>query len=201
MQLVERNFAMQISPRGPRETGRDYALRVLKENILHLGAGLNPAADPDWDKALREDCAIAVQAHVFYPEFVEEIAGKLSALPWKYDLYISTDTQEKAEEIRNTLKKHSSARVSQVSVYPNKGRDVVPFLKQLGPVAEKYKYFCHIHTKKSLHTDLGDVWREYLYQNLMGSETILREIFHQFETRPDVGVIFPDNMDVVRHCV
>lgn len=172
-----------------------------EENILHLGAGLNPAADPDWDKALREDCAIAVQAHVFYPEFVEEIAGKLSALPWKYDLYISTDTQEKAEEIRNTLKKHSSARVSQVSVYPNKGRDVVPFLKQLGPVAEKYKYFCHIHTKKSLHTDLGDVWREYLYQNLMGNETILREIFHQFETRPDVGVIFPDNMDVVRHCV
>jgi len=27
---------MQITPRGPRETGRDYALRVLKENILHL---------------------------------------------------------------------------------------------------------------------------------------------------------------------
>lgn len=27
---------MQITPRGPRETGRDYALRVLKENILRL---------------------------------------------------------------------------------------------------------------------------------------------------------------------
>jgi len=27
---------MQITPRGPRETGRDYALRVLKENILCL---------------------------------------------------------------------------------------------------------------------------------------------------------------------
>lgn len=36
MQPVERNLAMQISPRGPRETGRDYALRVLKDNILRL---------------------------------------------------------------------------------------------------------------------------------------------------------------------
>lgn len=36
MQIIERNFAMQITPRGPRETGRDYALRVLKDNILRL---------------------------------------------------------------------------------------------------------------------------------------------------------------------
>jgi len=36
MQIIERNLAMQIPPRGPRETGRDYALRVLKDNILHL---------------------------------------------------------------------------------------------------------------------------------------------------------------------
>ena len=36
MQIIERNLAMQITPRGPRETGRDYALRVLKDNILRL---------------------------------------------------------------------------------------------------------------------------------------------------------------------
>ena len=34
--LERRLYAMQITPRGPRETGRDYALRVLKENILCL---------------------------------------------------------------------------------------------------------------------------------------------------------------------
>lgn len=46
---------------------------------------------------------------------------------------------------------------------------------------KKYKYFCHIHTKKSFHLDFGDSWREYIYNNLLVSNQIVSEILTEFE--------------------
>jgi hypothetical protein len=47
-------------------------------------------------------------------------------------------------------------------------------------VIKKYKYICHIHSKKSFHINFGDEWRNYLYFNLLGSNQI------------KLGLIFPE---------
>lgn len=58
---------------------------------------------------------------------------------------------------------------------------------------KKYKYFCHIHTKKSKHnTILGSNWRNYLYYNLLGSKEIISEILSDFENYEKLGFIFPE---------
>ena len=72
-------------------------------------------------------------------------------------------------------------------------RDVLPFLKQIKTKFKFYKYLCHIHTKKSLSApELGNLWRNYLYDNLLGSASIVSEILYDFENNEKLGIIFPE---------
>ena len=69
----------------------------------------------------------------------------------------------------------------------------MPFLIQMKNKIKKYKYICHIHTKKSLFIDIGENWRNYLYNNLLGNENIILEILSEFENNDKLGFSFPEN--------
>ena len=66
-------------------------------------------------------------------------------------------------------------------------------MKQIKTKFKYYKYLCHIHTKKSLIApDIGNLWRNYLYDNLLGSTSIVSEILYDFENNEKLGFIFPE---------
>jgi hypothetical protein len=44
---------------------------------------------------LMNNCLLAVQAHIFYKDLLNEIIDKTNNIPVKFDLYISTDTKQK----------------------------------------------------------------------------------------------------------
>ena len=141
---------------------------------------------------LSKGVKIAVQAHVFYEDLISEIINKTNNIPFRYDLYISTNTLEKKRIIENYVKTNSNANSYEVIVTKNKGRDMLPLLYQLKNVISYYKYFCHIHTKKANYTDFGEVWRQYLFQNLLGSPEIISDILNIFETNKQIGFIYPE---------
>ena len=135
---------------------------------------------------------IAIHAHVFYLDLLDEIIYNLNKMPYSYDIYISTDSESKARKIKELLKNSLvNANKLQVKKYTNRGRDVLPFLLQMSPVINNYDYVCHIHTKKSVTGTYGDNWRKYLYYNLFGTTQNLKSIFDIFDNRLDVGVIYP----------
>lgn len=185
--------------RNALKTVRDETESLQRRAPVHyVGGGLSWQVQKNWDHQLKTQNQIAVQAHIFYTDLAPEITAQTNHIPFPFDLYVSTDSEEKASDLRLYFEKNSNAKAVHVEVMPNKGRDVVPFLKQLSPVIREYKYFCHIHSKKSLHNESGNIWRKYLYENLLGSEAIVSEIMHLFETDESLGVIFPENMDVLR---
>ena len=58
---------------------------------------------------------------------------------------------------------------------------------------KRYKYICHLHTKKSKHKILlGANWSEYLYNNLIGDKYIINEILYEFQRYNKLGFIFPE---------
>ena len=136
---------------------------------------------------------IAVQAHVFYRGLTAEVVEKTNNIPAPFDLYITTTTRENAAAIRAYTDAHSRADKVEVAVVENRGRDVLPFLAQMRDVLQGYDYVCHIHTKKSLHNNIGDVWRRYLYENLLGSGGIISEILDLFMKDRKLGIVFPMN--------
>ena len=139
-----------------------------------------------------KNITIAIQIHVFYEEILPRIINKINNIPFKYDLYISTISKEK-KEIIETYLKELDVNKYEIKIYENKGRDVYPFIRQMRTKYKKYKYICHLHTKKSTHKKLlGFNWSVYLYNNLIGDKNIIKDILYDFERYDKLGFIFPE---------
>jgi len=120
------------------------------------------------------------------------IINRINNIPFNYDLYISTVSQEK-KEIIETYLKDLDVNKYEVKTYENKGTDVYPFIRQMRTKYKKYKYICHLHTKKSMHKKLlGLNWSIYLYNNLIGDKNIIKDILYDFERYDKLGFIFPE---------
>lgn len=141
---------------------------------------------------------IAVHAHVFYIETLDEILRNIKLIPYRYDCYFSTDTKEKKKLIEKKCKNVQLNGKCQVEIFENRGRDVAPFIEQLRPVIRNYKYVCHIHSKKTKWADYGDAWRAFNFRNLFGSTAYLRKLFCYLEESPHVGIVFPDAYPAIK---
>ena len=150
---------------------------------------------------LTKFCLVAIQAHIFYEDLINEIINKTNNIPVKYDLYITTDNYKKMIYIKNYTDKYSKSKNVFIKIVENKGRDILPFLIQFRDVLDKYKYFCHIHSKKTINkVDIGRKWRTYLYENLLGDSELISEILSDFENNDKLGFIYPENYyDIVRY--
>ena len=144
---------------------------------------------------------IALHLHVFYEELLEEIIGRLLANTIRPDLFVSIPDGKPVEECRKILMSYPGQVVALESV-PNRGRDIGPFLTGFGSrIAENYDFVGHLHTKKSAHSErqLGDNWRTFLLENLLGSPAnrMMDRILGFMSNTPTVGMVFPDDPNIV----
>ena len=133
---------------------------------------------------------IAIQVHVFYTDLLNEIYENIKNMPYDFDLLITTDTIEKKAKIEDYFKKKKT-KCKEVKVVSNRGRDILPFIRQLKNRIKEYDIVCHLHTKKSKYSDFGNQWRKYLYKNLLGSENNIKSIFYEFQKKK-IGLIYPE---------
>lgn len=137
----------------------------------------------------KQNFKILVQAHVFYPDVLPEMLNELKKIPYKFDLFITTNTKEKKEEIAKILKDEKIKKY-QIDTYPNHGRDILPMILQTKKVYQNYDYFLHLHTKKSTTTNFGNDWRRYVYKNILGNAKNILAIFNEFLDNPKLGIIY-----------
>ena len=136
---------------------------------------------------------IAVQVHLYYEELIEDIINKTNNIPVKFDLFITIISPNFYRFLDSYIKKFSKCDYYEILIVENKGRDVLPFLTQIKPKYRNYKYICHIHTKKSnTAPEIGFLWRNYLFNNLLGNINITSEILNDFESNKKLGFIFPE---------
>ena len=98
---------------------------------------------------------IAIHAHVYYEDLILEIINKTNNIEVKFDLYITTTSLEKYNIIKKNEKKFSNSYKYYIKIVDNRGRDILPLLIQLKNNIKKYKYICHIHSKKILFLIMG----------------------------------------------
>lgn len=145
------------------------------------------------NKELKFD-KVAVVAHIFYPELTQEILSYINNIPLPFGLFVTTDTEEKKEIIKQII---SASKIdlieSEIRVTPNQGRDIAPKYIGFRDVYDKYECFLHLHSKRSLHTDgAGDIWRQYLLDNLLGSRQIAENCL-QILSKDNVGIVYPEH--------
>ena len=152
-------------------------------------------------QALKNKCKVAIQIHLFYKDLIKDIISKTNNIPVKFDMYITITSNKKINVLEKYIKMFSKANHFEILIVENKGRDVIPFLNQIKNKFKFYKYLCHIHTKKSLKVPkIGELWRNYLYNNLLGSVKIVSEILYDFEKHKKLGFIFPETFyGIIQH--
>jgi hypothetical protein len=140
--------------------------------------------------------SVCVICHVYYIDLVEEIKAYLSHLPAGFDLFISTDTEEKRELIAIQFSSWQLGKVD-IITFPNRGKDIAPFLLGWPGIFDEYEYVLHIHTKKSLYNTSLKKWREYLLSHLLGNRHIIQSIFEIFKMDKSIGMIAPKHFPPV----
>ena len=136
---------------------------------------------------------IAVQVHLFYDDLTKDIINKTNNIPVNFDLFITITSPDLYNLLEKLIKRFSKANHYEILIVKNKGRDILPFLNQIKTRFRYYKYICHLHTKKSLTApEIGILWRNYLYDNLLGSVNFVSEILHEFEINENLGFLFPE---------
>lgn len=135
---------------------------------------------------------IAIQAHIFYLDLLDEMATYCANMPYKFDALISIVDATAEEKVRVAFENISNVEKCLVRVMPNRGRDVAPFIAGFGDLLPKYDFVLHIHSKKSLYTGEEQTnWRNYLLDALLGTPKRIKKIFRAFDDDKDVGVIYP----------
>lgn len=141
---------------------------------------------------------IVVQIHCFYPEELPELLSYINRIPYRFDCFVSTDTEEKKSLIERTLISQSRAVNNFVQCFPNRGRDVAPMLLQLpGEVLQRYNYLLHIHSKKSSHGDFGGDWMMHLLTTLLYSPGYIAAILDRMK-RGNYGMVFQSTYCMVK---
>ncbi|MDU1715426.1 MAG: rhamnan synthesis F family protein, partial [Streptococcus vestibularis] len=112
------------------------------------------------------DKKIAVHLHVFYVDLLEDFLNAFENFHFSYDLYITTDSETKQQEIKSILDEND--KNARIFVTGNIGRDILPMLK-LKEYLSDYDYIGHFHTKKSKEADFwaGESWRNELIDMLI----------------------------------
>jgi glycosyltransferase involved in cell wall biosynthesis len=142
----------------------------------------------------------ALHAHFHYPELAEDFFRKFDANQSRCDLLLSTDQRGKAKILREVTAQYRRGDVH-IRLVPNRGRDIGAFLTAFGAdLADRYEIVGHVHGKRCLFASgssdpfLGDRWREFLWQNLLGDQHPMMDIVIARMTADDkLGLVFPDN--------
>jgi hypothetical protein len=138
----------------------------------------------------------ALHLHFHYTEGIEGLLRKIKGSQSKPDLFISTTREEGKMAVKKLLE---TLRMScrELEVFPNRGRDIGPFLTGFGP-----KLFCdyeivgHLHSKKSPHShdDYLKNWVEFLEKGLIGEKgRMMDTILAKMNSDSSIGIVYPDD--------
>lgn len=177
-------YARQYSPDRalPWFRNRMYVQRSYQSQQFEKGFLEKPTSD------------FAVILHLFYPEMAQEFSQRLAVLSSPYDLYVSVPDSKAEESTIAEIKHHLPA--ARIVVVPNCGRDVLPFVAVMKSLKDKkYKAVLKLHSKKSLHRDDGDEWRNEIISALIPSQKSARRA-RDAVARGDMAVIGPQSQYV-----
>ena len=143
---------------------------------------------------------VALHAHFYYERLADEFAARLTRNQTCCDLFVSTDTDEKAKYLRSVFSRYPGS--VNVTVFPNRGRDIGPFFTGLADrlAGGGYDVIGHVHGKRSSDTDsaMGEAWRDFLWENLIGGEFGMIDLaVSVFAANPQIGLLMTEDPHLV----
>jgi len=134
----------------------------------------------------RRPCAVI---HVWYVDLLEEILSALRDTGLAFRIVLTVPA-EKEHEVRTELARLGVE--AEVDVAPNRGRDILPFLRVARRLLDEGEdVVLKLHTKRSTHRDDGAAWRSELLERLTAPARAVA-ILGAFTASPELGLVAPE---------
>jgi rhamnosyltransferase len=149
----------------------------------------------DFEEVLNKPHRIAVLAHLYYDDMLEETMSYVTNIPYAYDLYITTSSEQKKKNIELALLKYNVNKFEVRVVEENRGRDMGSLFVTLRDVllSGEYDYLCRVHSKKSPQNghNMALMFKEHMYDNLLHSPGYVKRVIDLFDKNETLGMVFP----------
>lgn len=143
---------------------------------------------------------IAVMAHMYYDDMVDEVMGYIKHVPAPYDLIVTTISEEKKANIERALAAYDIARVDVRVMDENRGRDMAALLITCKDVLTSgdYDLICRIHSKKSPQNsyNTAKLFKDHMFDNLLYSDGYVKNIVKMFDEQKSLGMVFPPIVNI-----
>ena len=143
--------------------------------------------------AVRKNRRIALCMHLYFMDMLPQSCAFAANMPPETDVFISTNTPEKKQQIEEAFRTLPLYAVT-VKVVENRGRDVAAFLCDLAPQIREYDYACFMHDKKAIQTKPGSVGASFGYvcnENICKNADYVLNVLTEFEKDPYLGLLCP----------
>lgn len=147
---------------------------------------------PESAKGTAPALSVAVVVDLYYDELWPDFESRLSRLSLPFTLVV-TSVKGRSQIADRIRARFPDAKIVN---YPNRGRDVGPFIQLLRDKhLDRFDLVCKVHGKKSValgpQAVFGDIWRRSMLNDLLGSDNQVKAIVDRFATDPSVGLIGP----------
>jgi len=115
---------------------------------------------------------IGAFVHAFYLDLCEELFRYLNNIPSPCTVFISTDTTEKVDRLERLTGRHLR-HPAEIRMLPNRGRDIGPWIVGFADRISEVDIGLHLHTKKSVHREDINTWRQFLLDGLVGTAEVV----------------------------
>jgi Rhamnan synthesis protein F len=152
-------------------------------------------SDREWEVRKPQTARVALHLHLHYPEHAGSVFGSLSKGRHTPDLFISVTSEQGKLKVKGWLEKYR-VKCQGLEVFPNRGRDLGPFLTGFRDSLLNYEIVGHLHTKGSKHApaDFVKRWNAFLAGNLVGRcGQMMDAILERMDADPGIGIIYPDD--------
>lgn len=169
---------------------KQRTINIIKRIKIKFSRKINEKYFLDVDGKIKKNNNLAVIVHLFYTNNWPLFSRKLIALSAieKFDLFITIP--ESNQNFISKIRKIFPETV--IYTVPNRGRDVLPFIKVANLLLKNgYDRVLKFHSKKSTHWDGGQDWLKHTMDALIpDDENKISEIV-KLSMRKTTGVIGP----------
>lgn len=134
---------------------------------------------------------IGVFLHLYYAELAETFAPRLARIAAPYQLYVSTDTDDKIDLIRQHLPD------AVIRKFANRGRDIYPKFYGFRDAYDAHDIVLHLHGKRSAHSGQLDDWLQHILDALLPAPSEINRILSFFQTLPMLGIVAPAYFKII----
>jgi rhamnosyltransferase len=140
---------------------------------------------------------MAIHIHIVSINTFFNCINILKNTQYQYDLFVSTDSENKAKKIKNILIEndiYNKIKMQDIIVYPRFKGDIYPLISSFEFLKDKYTIIGYIHINK-VYGFFKRIWLRRMLKRILNIDNIL-QVFSQNE---NIGIIITDIYNLIKN--